>query len=167
MNPDKSLDEALEAWRQRRASLAEVRSLAAAIGNQHYAPGIPALVQLLNHEDEIVRYNAAVSLAFEFHHTPAGEKLLSMLEKDPDEDCRDVGAVAMGTLYESTRDRRIMAALAEAALNDSDEYVRASAYKSLQIVNGVSRDERLEMLRDQSLSVDPARVQAILQQVSE
>src|ERR1039457_3336922 len=69
---------------------------------------------------------------------------------------------ALGALFQNSKDRRILRALGRAALNDPEEYVRSSAYKSLQIVNGISRDEHLRLLRDQSLSVDLARVEAIV-----
>jgi HEAT repeat protein len=118
----------------------------------------------LDHKDDIVRYNAAMSLAFEFHHSASGEKLLKMLETDLDEDCRDVAAGAMGTLFENTRNGRIMTSLAKAALNDPDEYVRRSAYRALRVVNGISREQRLEMLGSEDLSVDPVEIKAILQE---
>src|SRR5450631_382067 len=162
MEPQKNLEQALESWQHGRASLEHVRALAADLGNEHYAPGIPALIQLLDHDDEIVRYNAVMSLAFEFHHKPVANRLLAMLADDPDDDCRGIAAGALGSLFQNSRDRRILVALGRAALNDPEEYVRGSAYKSLQIVNGVSREEHLELLRSQSLSVDPARVEAIV-----
>ena len=166
MKPDKGLGQALESWRQGRASLEEVRALAAELGNEHYTEGIPGLLQLLDHDDEIVRYNAVNSLAFEFHHKPVAEKLLAMLAGDSDDDCRRVAAGGLGALFQNSKDRRILAALGHSALNDPEEYVRSSAYKSLQIVNGVSRDQHLELLRDRSLSVDPARVESILRDIS-
>jgi HEAT repeat protein len=162
MEPQKNLEQALESWQHGRASLEHVRALAADLGNEHYAPGIPALIQLLDHDDEIVRYNAVMSLAFEFHHKPVANRLLAMLADDPDDDCRGIAAGALGSLFQNSRDRRILVALGRAALNDPEEYVRSSAYKSLQIVNGVSREEHLELLRSQSLSVDPAPVEAIV-----
>jgi len=162
MEPQKNLEQALESWQHGRASLEHVRALAADLGNEHYAPGIPALIQLLDHDDEIVRYNAVMSLAFEFHHKPVANRLLAMLADDPDDDCRGIAAGALGSLFQNSRDRRILVALGRAALNDPAEYVRSSAYKSLQIVNGVPREEHLELLRSQSLSVDPARVEAIV-----
>jgi HEAT repeat protein len=162
MEPQKNLEQALESWQHGRASLEHVRALAADLGNEHYAPGIPALIQLLDHDDEIVRYNAVMSLAFEFHHKPVANRLLAMLADDPDDDCRGIAAGALESLFQNSRDRRILVALGRAALNDPEEYVRSSAYKSLQIVNGVSREEHLELLRSQSLSVDPARVEAIV-----
>jgi HEAT repeat protein len=162
MEPQKNLEQVLESWQHGRASLEHVRALAADLGNEHYAPGIPALIQLLDHDDEIVRYNAVMSLAFEFHHKPVANRLLAMLADDPDDDCRGIAAGALGSLFQNSRDRRILVALGRAALNDPEEYVRSSAYKSLQIVNGVSREEHLELLRSQSLSVDPARVEAIV-----
>lgn len=162
MEPQTNLEQALESWQHGRATLEHVRALAADLGNEHYAPAIPALIQLLGHDDEIVRYNAVMSLAFEFHHEPVANRLLAMLADDPDEDCRGVAASALGSLFHNSRDRRILVALGRAALNDPEEYVRNSTYKSLQFVNGVSRDEHLELLRNQSLSVDPARVDAIV-----
>jgi HEAT repeat protein len=166
MKPEKGLGQALESWQQGRASLEEVRALAADLGNEHYTEGIPGLMQLLDHDDEIVRYNAVNSLAFEFHYEPVAEKLLAMLAGDPDDDCRRVAAGGLGALFQNSRERWILAALAHSALKDPEEYVRSSAYKSLQIVNGVSREKHLELLRDQSLSVDPARVQSILTAIS-
>jgi HEAT repeat protein len=159
-----NLERDLESWRQGCASIDQIRSLAADLGNQHYTAGISALMLLLDHGDEIVRYNAVNSLAFEFHHKPAADRLLAMLADDPDDDSRRVAASALGALFQNSRNHRILAALGNAALNDPEEYVRSSAYKSLRIVNGLSRDEHLEVLRDQSLSVDPARVQAILEE---
>ena len=165
-NLDNSLQQALETWRQGRASLDEVRALAADLGNKHFSPGIPTLVELLDHEDEIVRYNAVNSLAFEFQHKPAADRLLTMLGEDADEDCRRVAAGALGNLFQNSREGRVLAALAKAALNDPDEDVRRSAYKALLITNGVSREEHLEILRSQTLLVDPARVKAILAEIS-
>jgi HEAT repeat protein len=162
MEPQKNLEQALESWQHGRESVEQVRALAADLGNEHYAPGIPALIQLLDHDDEIVRYNAVMSLAFEFHHKPAANRLLAMLADDPDDDCRGTAAAALGSLFQNSRDRSILVVLGRAALNDPEEYVRSSAYKSLKIVNGVSREEHLELLRNQSLSVDPARVEAIV-----
>ncbi len=167
-HPGTTLEQALDNWRQGRASLDEVRSLAADLGNQHFLPGIPAALELLEHEDEIVRYNAVMSLAFEFHHTPAADKLLAMLAGDPDEDCRRVAAGALGNLCQNTKDRRVLQALAKAALNDSDEDVRSSAYEALLIVNGVPRKEHLRLLTsDKNLQVDPDRVKTILAEIAQ
>jgi len=165
--PDNSLEQALEKWRQGRASLEDVRSLVVDTGNQHFLPGIPALVQLLDHEDEIVRYHAAMSLGFDLHHKPATDRLLAMLAKDSDEDCRDAAAGALKILWQNTKDPRVLNALAEAALNDSDEDVRSSAYEALIIVNGVSREEHLRLVTSPRPQVDPGRVKAILAEISQ
>jgi HEAT repeat protein len=163
---DNSLEQALESWRHGRASLDEVRALSRELGNKHYSPAIPALVQLLDHEDEIVRYNAATALGFELHHKPAAEKLVAMLAEDSDEDCRRAAAAGLGNLCQNSKDRRVLAALAQAALHDPDEDVRSSAYQALIIVNGVSRKEHLRLLTAGSLPVDLARVKAILAGIS-
>lgn len=164
--PDDKLQQGLEAWRQGRASLDQVRSLAAHIGNQHFAPGIAALVELLDHEDEIVRYHAAMSLGFDLRYRPATDRLIVMLAEDTNEDCRDVAAGALKILWQDTKDRRTLEALAKAALNDPDEDVRRSAYEAFLIVNGVPREEHLRLLTGPRVRVDPARVDAILSEIS-
>lgn len=158
------MDEVIHQWKQGMATTEQVIDLAADLGNRHYNAGIPILLQLLKHSNAIVRYNAVMSLAFEFHHMEAVEPLLNMLANDEDEECRDVAAGGLGNLCQDTRDRRVLEALAESVLSDSDEGVRRSAYKALEIVNGVSRDEHLRLLRDRELRVDPQRVRCILQQ---
>ena len=134
METQTNLEQALESWQHGRATLEHVRALAADLGNEHYAPAIPALIQLLDHDDEIVRYNAVMSLAFEFHHEPVANRLLAMLADDPDDDCRGIAAGALGSLFQNSRDLRILVALGCAALNDPEEYVRSSAY-SLSMVS--------------------------------
>lgn len=161
---DKDRQEALESWHHGRASLDQIRKLAAEIGERHFAAGIPALTQLLDHEDEIVRHNAAMSLGFELHHKPATNRLLAMLSEDPDEDVRDVAACALRTLWQGAKDLSVLEALAKAALNDPDEDVRKSAYKALLIVAGVPRDQHLQLLTGGNPPVDPTRVQAILEE---
>ena len=162
MEHDNNLERALDRWRQGIASLDEIRTLSQELGNQHFAPGIPALMQLLDNEDEIVRYNAAMALGFELHYEPATHKLLSMLASDIDEDVRDVAAGSLRTLWQSTKDQRVVRALATAALDDPDEDVRKSAYKALLIVNGVPSEEQLHLLTGGSLVVDRVRVQDIV-----
>jgi HEAT repeat protein len=159
---DKDLEQALENWRQGRAAIDEVRSLAADLGNQHYSPGIPVLLELLDHEDGIVRCNAATSLAFELHHKPATDRLLAMLERDADPDNRDVAAAGLGGLSQDSKNRGVLEALAKAALDDPDEDVRSSAYKSMLIVNGVPREEHLRLILAGNLPVDSSNVHAIL-----
>jgi HEAT repeat protein len=161
---DKDIQKALENWQQGRASLDQVRKLATDLGEQHFTAGVPVLTQLLDHEDEIVRYNATMSLGFELHHKPATNRLLAVLAEDTDEDVRDVAAGALRTLWQGTKDPRVVEALAKAALNDPDEDVRKSAYKALLIVASVPRDEQLQLLTGGSLPVDPARVQAIIEE---
>jgi HEAT repeat protein len=163
---DDSLEQTLENWRQGRASLDQIRKLAGELGDRPIAAGIPVLVQLLDHEDAIVRYHAVMSLGFDLKHKPATNRLLTMLADDPDADVRDVAAGALKILWQNTKDRRVLSALAEAALNDPDEDVRSSAFEALIIVNGVSKEEHLRMLTGGKLPVDPVRVKAILTQTS-
>jgi HEAT repeat protein len=163
---DNNLEQTLEEWRQGRASLDQIRKLAGEVGEQHFEAGIPALLQLLDHDDEIVRYHAAMSLGFDLNYRPATNKLLVMLVEDTDDDVRDVAAGGLRTLWQGAHDPHVLAALAKAAMNDPDDDVRKSAYKALLIVNGVPRDEHLQLLTGGSLPVDPARVKSIMTEIS-
>lgn len=159
---DDSLERALEDWRQGRASLDQTRKLASELGERRFEAGIPALVQLLDHDDEIVRYHAAMSLGFDLDYRPATNKLLTMLAEDSDEDVRDCAAGALRALWQGSKDRNVLGALAKSALNDPDEDIRKSAYNALLIVNGVPREEHLELITGGGLPVDRQRVESIL-----
>ena len=161
-NEESRIRQRLEAWSQGRSSIEEARSLAADIGNQHYSQGISALMELIDHDDEIVRYNAAMSLSFELQYSPAANKLLRMLAEDPDEDCKDMAAGALASIFRDSREPRILLALGKAALEDPDEGVRTLAYRGLLRVNGLSADEQLQLLPEQNLLIDRDRVESIL-----
>jgi HEAT repeat protein len=162
---EKNLEAALENWRKGATSDEDLRSLALDLGAYKYTPGIPALVELLDHKDEMVRYNAAGSLATDFKDTLATGRLLTMLASDPDEHCKSMAASSLATLSRDTKDAVVLAALAKASLEDPNEYVRDSAYEALLIVNGVSREEHLSFFRNPP-HVDPDRVKSILEEVS-
>lgn len=163
---EKNLEASLENWRKGVASIEEVRSLAQDLGAYLYMPGIPILLELLEHKDEIVRYNAAGSLGSNFIYTPATGRLLKMLANDPDEDARSMAASSLASLCHDTKDRVVLAALAKSALEDPDEYVRDSAYQSLLFVNGLPEKKRQSIFQNPP-HVDPNRVRSILAEISE
>jgi HEAT repeat protein len=162
---EKNLESALESWRKGSSSVEDVRSLARDLGVNLYMPGIPALVELLGHEDEIVRYNAASSLGSNFIYRPATSRLLTMLARDPDDDCRSMAASCLASLCHDTRDHVVLAALAKSALEDSDEYVRDSAYQALLFVNGLPEEQHQGVFQNPP-HVDPERVRSILAEIS-
>jgi HEAT repeat protein len=162
-NPKNDVEAMLKKFRQGEASVSETRSLAAEIGNRHIESGANDLVELLNHDDELVRYNAAMSLGFELHYQPATDRLIAMLECDVDADCRDVAAGALRTIWQNSKKWQVLASLGKAALADADEDVRKAAFLALLIVNGVSQEQHLEFLtHGQRPQVDVDRVKAIL-----
>ncbi len=163
---EKNLEASLENWRKGVAFVEEVRSLAQNLGAYLFQPGIPALVELLDHKDEMVRYNAAASLAMNFVYKPATKRLLTMLANDPDEDCRSMAASCLSSLCHDTKDHRVLAALAKSALEDPDEYVRNSAYRALLFVNGLAKEEHQSILQNPT-HVDPNLVKSILGRISE
>ncbi len=161
-NQEKDFERRLLAWRQGLASIEEVQQLAADTGKQQYTPGVPALLELLNHDDAIVRYNAGMSLTFELQYKPALDQLLRILVEDSDEECRDMAAQGIGSMFRGTNDPRILVALSKAALEDSDKGVRSGAYRGLLRVHGLSNEEDLRLLLDRNLQVDPQRIELIL-----
>lgn len=162
----RNLEASLENWRRGVASIEDVRSLAQDLGAYKYMPGIPALVELLDHKDDMVRYNAAASLAMNFNYVPATGRLLTMLAGDPDEDCRSMAASCLASLWYDTKDRAVLTALAKASLGDPDEYVRDSAYKSLLFVYGLPKEQHQNVFQNPP-HVDPDRVISILGEISE
>jgi HEAT repeat protein len=163
---EKNMEASLENWRKGLASIEDVRSLAQDLGAYLYMPGIPALLELLEHKDEIVRYNAAGSLGSNFIYTPAIGRFLKMLANDPDEDCRSVAASSIASLCHDTKDRVVLAALAKASIEDPDEYVRDSAYRALLFVNGLPKEQRQSVFQNPP-RVDLDRVRSILGEISE
>ena len=159
---DEDLKDAITKWNEGRYCLEEIADMAREFGKRGYQEGVPVLIQLLEHDDAIIRYNAVKSLGYGLHHRPATEKLLAMLARDSDEDVRDVVAGALNILWQGSGNPLVLQALGEAALHDPDEDVRRSAYKDLLIVNGVPREEHLELLTGEPLSVDPKKVEMIL-----
>ena len=149
-------------WKDGEMSPEETGDIAREVGQRNLLSGVPLLLKLLDHPDDIVRYNAILSLTFDLHQRSATEKLLSIATNDEDEDCRGAAAAGLGHLFQNSRDPRILAALGKLALNDPDEDVRRAAYKYLLIVNGVSREEHLTLLRDTSIETDPQVVEQIL-----
>jgi HEAT repeat protein len=166
MKSKSALEKALQNWRHDKCSLDELRMLASDAGKQCFEAAIPALVQLLDHEDEIVRYHAVMSLGFNLKYKPASNKLLTMLMKDTDEDVRDAAAGSLAQLWEGTKNRHIIESLAKVALEDSDEGVRKSAYKAMLIVSGVPHQERLHLAVQENISVDPVRINTVLTEIS-
>ena len=160
----KDLEKELEKWRRGRATLEEIRSLPPRLGKSDFAPGIPVVLKLLDHEDEIVRYNAVVSLSFDFQYKPALQGLVKVLAEDPDGDCRDAAADGLAFLFRNSKNCVVLEALGNAALSDSDKDVRSAAYMALLNVNGVSDEEHSRMLRGPRRLVDPAQVNAILKE---
>jgi len=161
---EKNLEASLENWRSGAASIEDVRSLAQDLGACLYEPGIPVLIELLDHQDDMVRYDAAASLAMNFVYVPATGRLLTMLASDRDEDCRSMAASCLASLRHDTKDHVVLAALAKASLEDPDEYLRDSAYHALLFVNGLPLEQRHGVFQNRP-RVDSDRVRSILAEI--
>jgi HEAT repeat protein len=151
-------------WRECQLSLEDTRDLARELGQRKFERGVPILLKLLDDSDYIVRYNAVVSIGFDLHQESAAKRLLVLAENDEDDDCRRAAA-AVGNLLQNSRDPRALSALGKLARSDPDEDVRRAAYKSLLIVNGVTQEEHLNLIRDNSIEVDAEIVEQILSSV--
>jgi|SRR6185312_3129528 len=162
---DKDLRQNLKKLLDGTMSIEEIRTLCSAIGKSKYKEGIPALLKFLKDPDEIVRYNAVISLGFDLHYKPATERLLELLAKDSDPDVRDATAGALGVLWQNTAEPRILKALGHSAVVDDDEGVRKTAYVYLLIINGVDREEHLQLLQQQDTPINHAKINEILSRI--
>lgn len=140
----------------------EQRTLAADLGKLTDQASEAILISLLANSDPIVRYNAIIALGFDRGVRSASTILKSLLENDPDEDCRSASAGALGQMFQKTKDQEVLHAVGRAALKDPDEGVRRSAYKAALIVWGVSPEEHLALLRNETLVVEPDKVESLL-----
>jgi len=163
---DDQLERSLDAWKRGSLSVEEIQQLAADLGAQDYEPGVSALLALLDHNDRIVRYNAGVSLTFDMRYLLATGRLLRMLVEDTDEDCRSMAAEGIGSMFRGTLDPGIVTALAKAALEDPEEYVRNSAYLGLLRVNESSLGRDFRVIDAGNVRVDPQHVRAILNRIA-
>jgi HEAT repeat protein len=140
----------------------EQRSLAADLGGLKDPASEATLISLLGNSDPIVRYNAIIALGFDRCARSASTIITAMLKSDPDEDCRSASAGALGQMFQKTKDQKVLQAVGVAALQDPDEGVRRSAYKAALIVWGVSPEEHLSLLRDETLVVEPDKIKSLL-----
>ena|ERR1035437_9636779 len=152
------LHQRLQRMEEGQLSLEELRGLAADLGSSNDEISEKALLVLLMHTDPIVRYNAIVAAGFDVGLRSAAPQLKAIAKNDSDEDCRDASVSALGNMFQNGRDQDVLVILCSVALNDADENIRRSAYKSALIVNGVSRDEHLSLLQDRNLVVDREKI---------
>jgi HEAT repeat protein len=161
-----TIEQAVRSFQTDSANLEQLRDLAARIGDEAYSEGAPVLLQLLQHEDAIVRYHAAVSLGFELKVKPATETFISMLLEDEDEDCRDAAAGSLRVLWKNSNDFRLLKILSQVALEDQDEHLRRSAYFALIAIHGIAPEEDLQILTQGRPPVDSDRISRILRETT-
>jgi HEAT repeat protein len=145
----------------------EQRSLAADLGSLKDPASEVTLISMLGNNDLIVRYNAIIAVGFDRGVRSASTIIAALLETDPDEDCRSASAGALGQMFQRTKDQKVLQAVGGAALRDPDEGVRRSAYKAALIVSGVSPEEHLSLLRNETLVVDRDKIRSLLSESNE
>lgn len=159
---DADLSQALAIYKDGLADLALTRKLPSMLGRRRLDSGIPILMEMLDHQDSIVRYSSAMALAFKFHYLPAVGRMKSMLVSDSDEDCRGAAAAGLGFLCQGTRDIDLLRLLGIAAVRDPDDEVRLSAYDALLDVNELTEEQLRTRLKGDRESVDRSQVKAVL-----
>lgn len=160
--PEREIEYQIAKYRRGELERAEVRSLATSIGRIQYQSGIPALLELATHEDEIVRYNALMSLTFKLHYRPAKDLLCKTLQNDPDEDCRDVAAGGLGYLFDGSKECTLIRLLGSVCFSDQDEDVRRSAFAALLRISGLADESRLHLQTGPRPPVDESVARRIL-----
>jgi hypothetical protein len=118
----------------------EIAKVATEFGTDNFVEAKPDVEQLLDHPNEIVRYNSMSSLAFEWGGTDRPDRFIEIALHDPDSDCRRIAAGALGSLFRGTNDVHVADILARIALKEhEEELVRFSAYIGLLDVLGQPR----------------------------
>jgi len=125
------IEKKIAQWRKGELSIEMLRKLPVTIGRVGYQQAIPVLFELTLNGDEIVRYNAVMSLSFNLRWKAAKDLLCKVLEEDTDEDCRDAAAGGLGFLFEGNKDCGLIRVLARVSSADQDEDVRRSAFAAL------------------------------------
>lgn len=167
MDESKQIEMEIERLQRGELNLEGTRSLAAKIGKAGFLRGVPTLLALIKHDDEIVRYNAIVSLSFDLRCDSAASELMRLLRRDSDPDCRDAAADGLGSLFRNSHNQIILRTLGEAALKDPDEDIRSAAYMAILNVRGLSDHDRLDLLRGPRLPVDEEFVHTMLRDANE
>ncbi len=166
IKPETEIENQIAEWQARKLSLELLRRLPAKIGREGYEPGIPALFELAVSADEIVRYNAIMSLSFKFGWRGAKDLLCRILQQDPDEDCRDAAAGGLGYLFNGDRDCSLLRLLGAVCSIDDNEDVRRSAYAALLRVSGRSDEENVLLQTGPRPPVNTSMLQEILSECS-
>lgn len=136
----KSLSDRLALLRSGKLSSREIAEAIADFGSENLVEAKPDVERLLDHKDEIVRYNAIAALAYEWGITSRNKRIVEILLGDPDRDCRRQAAGALGSLFRNTKDRDTSRTLADVVLNEGEERdVRAFAYTAFLDVLAVPR----------------------------
>jgi len=138
-----SLNKRLSLLREGRLSAREIADAVADFGSENFVEAKADVERLLDHGDEIVRYNAISTLAYEWGTTDRPERVVEMVLNDPDVDCRRNAASALGSLFRSSNDSKILEILANVVLDPAQEdQVRCSAYAALLDVLGVPKQHQ-------------------------
>jgi HEAT repeat protein len=134
----------------------EIRAAIEEFGDAHYWEAVPEMKKLLLHEDSSVRYSALEVLTLNFRLPELWENARALLEYDPDDNCRMLGASCLERLKRNTGDERTLAVLARVVGNEyeKDKFVRKAAYLALRGVIAYDRKEQRTSLRTFDLEKD-------------
>lgn len=96
-------------------------------------PALPVLIECLDHEDAGVRYSAVWSLGFfgPAAHS-ATEKLLRILQADPDASVRARAAAAIGAI--AVPSDKVATALTKSIGDDDNKHVRVRAKEAFDLI---------------------------------
>lgn len=150
----------LKLLRSGQLTAREIADFAADAGTSNYIEAEPEVNALLDHRDPIVRYNAMATLAYEWGRSPRADRILEILYRDPDHDCRRQAAGALGSLFRGKKDAPVLDALTRTAKSSDEQMdLRAAAYASVLDVIGVPRAIQpnpvgLEVGPDEMLALD-------------
>lgn len=154
-----SLEKRLEAYR--RGVLKDdmaIASLVADLGSEGRIDAEWEIAKLLDHDCQIVRYNSLGALGFDLGSALRVSRMIEILRKDPDVDCRRKAAAVLGSLFEGDKELKVLRVL-ETVLCDSNEEnsVKVFAYWAILSILGIPRSERPNTYRMRQVSEKEVR----------
>lgn len=112
----------------------------------------------LSHSSPMIRASAIKVLALHWRLRDYTDRVLWSLASDTEPECRRAAALALGSLYEGTRDREIGKELISALRREHEQDVQWASYYALLIVDGTEEVDRPLPIHDFDAphDVDPA-----------
>lgn len=149
MKDKNKLKNLLEKLKNREIPEDRIAKTIALFGREMFKEARKEVEKYIHSKDEIIRYNALVTLILDWGLQEHYETAKKLLLNDSDEDVRGLGAACMGSLKRGANDKEALRTLLKVFKNKKEHWlVRSSAYSAILDIIGVPRQEQPGALGD-------------------